>query len=112
MTTRNCIFGKVGSRRAKASRGQFGARLRLDSGTLTPVLKRLEQAGYVTRRRDAADERRVLVSVTATGRELQDRVSDVPLRLVESLGLDARESRQLRQLLGSLLDRLEAQAGP
>jgi MarR family transcriptional regulator, organic hydroperoxide resistance regulator len=92
--------------------GELGARLRLDSGTLTPVLKRLEQAGYVTRRRDAGDERRVLVSVTATGRELQDRVSDVPLRLVESLGLDARESRQLRQLLGSLLDRLDAQAGP
>jgi DNA-binding MarR family transcriptional regulator len=92
--------------------GELGARLRLDSGTLTPVLKRLEQAGYVTRRRDAVDERRVLVSVTATGRQLQDRVSDVPLRLVESLGLDARESGQLRQLLGSLLDSLDAQAGP
>ena len=88
--------------------GELGSRLRLDSGTLTPVLKRLEQAGFVTRRRDADDERRVLVSVTAAGRDLEDRVSDVPTRLVESLGLDAAESRQLRRLLDGLLARLEA----
>ena len=88
--------------------GELGGRLRLDSGTLTPVLKRLEQAGFVTRRRDADDERRVLVSVTAAGRDLEDRVSDVPTRLVESLGLDAAESRQLRRLLDGLLARLEA----
>lgn len=89
--------------------GELGGRLRLDSGTLTPVLKRLEQAGFVTRRRDADDERRVLVAVTAAGRDLRDRVSDVPTRLVGSLGLNATESRQLRLLLGSLLDRLDAE---
>ncbi len=89
--------------------GELGNRLRLDSGTLTPVLKRLEQAGIVTRRRDADDERRVLVALTAAGQELQDRVSDVPTRLVASLGLNATESRQLRRLLGSLLDRLDAE---
>ena len=87
--------------------GELGGRLRLDSGTLTPVLKRLEQAGLVTRRRDADDERRVLVAVTAAGRDLQDQVSDVPTRLVESLGLNATESRQLRRLLDGLLDRLD-----
>ena len=89
--------------------GELGGRLRLDSGTLTPVLKRLEQAGFVTRRRDSHDERRVLVALTAAGRDLQDRVSDVPTRLVGSLGLNATESRQLRLLLGSLLDRLDAE---
>lgn len=89
--------------------GELGSRLRLDSGTLTPVLKRLEQAGFVTRRRDADDERRVLVAVTAAGQELEDRVADVPTRLVASLGLNASESRQLRRLLGSLLDRLDAE---
>ena len=89
--------------------GELGSRLRLDSGTLTPVLKRLEQAGFVTRRRDAHDERRVLVALTAAGRDLQDRVSDVPTRLVGSLDLNATESRQLRRLLGSLLDRLDAE---
>lgn len=89
--------------------GELGSRLRLDSGTLTPLLKRLELAGFVTRRRDADDERRVLVAVTAAGQDLQDRVSDVPTRLVTSLGLNATESRQLRRLLGSLLDRLDAE---
>jgi DNA-binding MarR family transcriptional regulator len=89
--------------------GELGNRLRLDSGTLTPVLKRLEQAGFVTRRRDSDDERRVLVAVTDTGRNLQDQVSEVPSRLVESLGLDAAESRQLRHLLDSLLERLDAE---
>ena len=89
--------------------GELGARLRLDSGTLTPVLKRLEQAGLVTRRRDSADERRVLVAVTDAGWDLQDRVADVPARLVGSLGLNPTDSRQLRTLLNGLLDRLDAE---
>ena len=89
--------------------GELGSRLRLDSGTLTPVLKRLEQAGLVIRRRDPDDERRVLVTVTTAGQDLQDQVADVPVRLVESLGLSATESRQLRRLLGGLLDRLDSE---
>lgn len=92
--------------------GELGGRLRLDSGTLTPVLKRLEQAGYVTRRRDSEDERRVLVAVTAAGRELRDRVSDVPYGLGRSLGLNAAEFQQLRLLLDRLLDRLDAGVPP
>ena len=87
--------------------GELGSRLRLDSGTLTPLLKRLEQAGFVTRRRDSDDERRVLVAVTTAGWDLRDQVADVPTRLVESLGLNATESRQLRRLLDGLLDRLD-----
>jgi DNA-binding MarR family transcriptional regulator len=90
--------------------GELGGRLRLDSGTLTPVLKRLEEAGLVTRRRDLDDERRVLVAVTAAGRDLQDQVADVPSRLVESLGLDTAEFQQLRRLLDGLLDRLDGEA--
>lgn len=60
----------------------LGERLRLDSGTLTPLLKRLEAAGLVRRTRDAADERRVLVSLTDNGRALRDQAEDVPHRLV------------------------------
>lgn len=89
--------------------GELGGRLRLDSGTLTPVLKRLEEAGFVTRRRDSDDERRVLVAVTAAGRDLQDQVREVPSRLVQSLGLDTTEFQQLRRLLDGLLDRLDAE---
>jgi len=56
----------------------LGERLLLDSGTLTPLLKRLETAGLVRRTRDAADERRVLVSLTADGQALQSRAASVP----------------------------------
>ncbi|WP_307816538.1 MarR family winged helix-turn-helix transcriptional regulator [Nocardioides limicola] len=89
--------------------GDLGGRLRLDSGTLTPVIKRLEQAGLVTRQRDTLDERRVLVTVTAAGRDLQDQVAHIPARLVEAFGLDEDESRQLHRLLGRLLDRLDGE---
>ena len=89
--------------------GEVGSRLRLDSGTLTPVLKRLEQAGLVSRRRDSQDERRVLVDVTAAGLALKDAVADVPARLVGSLGVSKAESRELRLLLHGLLDRLDAE---
>lgn len=77
----------------------LGERLLLDSGTLTPLLKRLEGAGLVCRTRDAADERRVLVSLTAEGLALRSRAEGVPHRLVcrvlgegeqvESLSADA-----------------------
>lgn len=89
--------------------GELGSRLRLDSGTLTPVLKRLEQAGFVTRRRDSADERRVLIALTSAGRDLRDQVSGVPCHLIESLGLSDAESRQLHRLLNNLLDRLDTE---
>lgn len=60
----------------------LGERLLLDSGTLTPLLKRLESAGLVRRTRDAADERRVLVSLTDDGLALRARATSVPHRLV------------------------------
>ena len=60
----------------------LGERLLLDSGTLTPLLKRLETAGLVRRTRDAADERRVLVSLTDNGLALRARADGVPHRLV------------------------------
>jgi MarR family transcriptional regulator, organic hydroperoxide resistance regulator len=63
----------------------------------------------VTRRRDSDDERRVLVALTTAGENLEDQVADVSTRLVASLGLNATESRQLRRLLGSLLERLDGE---
>lgn len=61
---------------------ELGARLRLDSGTLTPLLKRMEEAKLVERRRDVDDERVVHVSLTAAGAALQERAKHVPLELV------------------------------
>lgn len=89
--------------------GDLGVRLRLDSGTLTPLLKRLETAGRVVRRRDPADERRVLVELTDDGWALRDRVAGVPQQLLGSLDLSAPEAEQLRRLLGKVLAHLDAE---
>jgi MarR family transcriptional regulator, organic hydroperoxide resistance regulator len=88
--------------------GELGKRLRLDSGTLTPLLKRLEAAGHLTRRRDPADERRVLLELTRQGRALRERVADVPARLLGATGLNRRDAEELRRVLGRLLDALDA----
>jgi MarR family transcriptional regulator, organic hydroperoxide resistance regulator len=87
--------------------GDLGARLRLDSGTLTPLLKRLEAAGFVVRRRDPGDERRVLVVLTPEGRAAQEQVTDVPARLLDTTGLTQRDARELRRILGRLLAALD-----
>jgi DNA-binding MarR family transcriptional regulator len=92
---------------APLSVGALGERLRLDSGTLTPLLKRLESAGLVVRRRDAADERRVLVELTDEGWALRDRVAPVPEELLASINLSEREAQQLRRLLGKVLANLD-----
>ena len=88
--------------------GEIGDRLHLDSGTLTPVLKRLENAGLVARQRDAADERRVLVRVTEDGEALREQVADVPERVWAGTGLQAADAQQLRGLLDRLLTGLDA----
>jgi len=90
--------------------GEIGERLRLDSGTLTPVLKRLESAGHVARHRDDADERRVLVEVTPAGEQLRAQVADVPERAWRGTGLQAEDAQQLRKLLDQLLNGLDASA--
>jgi MarR family transcriptional regulator, organic hydroperoxide resistance regulator len=87
--------------------GELGARLRLDSGTLTPVLKRLEAAGHLVRRRDAADERRVLLEVTESGWRLQQAVAGVPHGIAGGMGLSDEEAVQLRGLLDRLLAGLD-----
>lgn len=83
--------------------GELGERLRLDSGTLTPLLKRLESAGLVVRRRDARDERRVLIRLTDDGWALRERVAHVPEQLFASLDFSPAEAHQLRRLLGKVL---------
>ena len=92
---------------APLSVSELGDRLRLDSGTLTPLLKRLEASGLVDRARDPEDERRVLISLTDAGRALEDRVAGVPLRLKDAMGLDETTARTLYDALGQLLERLD-----
>lgn len=84
---------------------ELGARLNLESSTLTPLLKKLEAAGYVTRERSADDERIVVVALTDEGRALHDRAMAVPPSMVADLGVDP----QLGADLSALLDRFMEQ---
>jgi MarR family transcriptional regulator, organic hydroperoxide resistance regulator len=90
--------------------GELGERLHLDSGTLTPLLKRLASMGYVSRARDAEDERRVLVTLTAAGRALRDRLAAVPESFLACLGMDVAGASELRDQLTALAASLEAGA--
>ena len=81
---------------------QLGDRLELDSGTLTPLLKRLEAAGLVQRLRDTADERRVLLQLSAKGRALRRRAAGVPLAIGTAVGCSASEAQRLASQLHRL----------
>jgi MarR family transcriptional regulator, organic hydroperoxide resistance regulator len=87
--------------------GQMGAELRLDSNTLTPLLKRMEAAGWVDRSRDGKDERQVRLSLTEEGRALAARASTVPRAFAEKTGLQQSELADLRDILAALRDRLK-----
>jgi MarR family transcriptional regulator, organic hydroperoxide resistance regulator len=77
----------------------IGASLRLDSGTLSPMLKRLEVAGLVARVRDVADERRVSVSLTTAGQGTLHNVATVPARVAKASGLTMKELSSLMAVL-------------
>ncbi|WP_420406255.1 MarR family winged helix-turn-helix transcriptional regulator [Nisaea sp.] len=88
--------------------GQLGALLHLESNTLTPLLKRLETAGLVHRRRAANDERQVLVSLTETGRAMQERSQGVTQCVLETLGMAHEETRPLVSSVSGVADALVA----
>ncbi len=79
--------------------GEIGNRLHLESGTLTPLLKRLEHLGLVERHRDRSDERRVLVQLTDIGRALRTPAARIPECLGERLDLDRQHAFELRDQL-------------
>ncbi len=82
---------------------ELGERLSLDSGTLTPLLKRLEGKGLVDRRRSEADERARIITVTPQGLALKGKASDIPGQLACRVGLPADRAKQLRELCHELL---------
>ncbi|MFA7413874.1 MAG: MarR family transcriptional regulator [Rhizobium sp.] len=84
----------------------IGDRLGLDSGTLSPLLKRLEQAGYVVRKRCSDDERQVLVSLTETGTGLRRRACDVMQSIGKATGCTRQEIENLRNRLQDLRHQL------
>lgn len=86
---------------------EVGERLALDSGTLTPLLKRLEAAGLVQRLRDAADERRVRLQLTPAGRALKQRALQVPQAIAAATGCGLDEIAELTTRLQALRTRLQ-----
>jgi len=88
----------------------LGARLSLDSGTLTPLLKRMETAGLLGRLRDAGDERRVLITLTAAGRRLKARARALPECLLQASQCSVSDLLALTRQLQALRDQLRAAA--
>jgi len=86
---------------------KLGDILFLDSGTLTPVLKKLENKQYITRIRDKNDERNLIISITLEGKSLKDKVKDVPSCIGKCINLTEDEALELYKLLYKILGRTD-----
>src|SRR3990170_5017482 len=82
--------------------GEIGAELGMDNGTLTPLLKRLVSAGLVTRMRDAEDDRRVLINLTANGKAMREDVLSIPAKIESACKLTNQDLADLRDTLNNL----------
>lgn len=87
---------------------ELGEKLRLDHGTLTPLLKRMEGSGLVERRRDNADERFVVVSLAGKGESLRGHAERIQCDMKDQLGLDAQEFEDLQATLRLLTTRVSS----
>ncbi|MBR4236507.1 MAG: MarR family transcriptional regulator [Clostridia bacterium] len=84
--------------------GELCRLLYLDNGTVTPLLKKLEDAGYVARSRSKTDERVVTVTITNTGRSLREQAKDVPFAVGKCISMQPDEAQTLYRLLHKLMD--------
>jgi MarR family transcriptional regulator, organic hydroperoxide resistance regulator len=89
--------------RSPRSVKDIGAALELDSATLSPLLKRLENLGYLTRERSVDDERQLTVELTKAGRALRKEALKIPYAVVEQLGVDVADLQQLHQSLTAVI---------
>lgn len=96
--------------RGTTSVGDICEGLRLDTGTVSPLLKRLEKLGLVERRRDPDDERSVTIALSAAGASLEAKAAKVPRALAACVGLEPAEYAAWRERLEGLLERIEAEA--
>lgn len=89
---------------------ELGEYVYLDSGTLTPVLKKLEQKGYVERKRSTADERTLVVTITEKGDRLRDKAVSIPGNLLKCINIDLEDGKKLYDMLNKLLNSLRVHA--
>lgn len=85
---------------------ELGAKLMLDSGTLSPLLKKMEERNLVTRQRQKEDERVVLISLTEAGENLKEKAAEIPEEIKCSLQLSYQELDQMRTLAKGMLDKI------
>ena len=83
---------------------ELGRRLYLDSGTLTPLLKKLESKGLLTRKRSTEDERNLVISITEKGERLKDEAVEIPEKLAQTMPLNQEEAETLYHILYRLLE--------
>ena len=81
----------------------MGKLLFLDSGTLTPMLKKMEKAGWIQRKRSESDERMVILTITARGEELHDKAAEIPSKMARCVTLENDEALQLYSLLNKMM---------
>ncbi len=84
--------------------GEICDRLMLDNGTLSPLLKKMQQAGYIERKRSEKDDRVVLITLTDEGRALQEKAKDVPGKVAGCIDLSPEKAQQLYSLLYELME--------
>ena len=84
--------------------GEICEKLMLDNGTLSPLLKKMQQAGYIERKRSEKDDRMVLITLTDKGRALQERAKDVPGKVADCIDLPPEKAELLYSLLYELLE--------
>ncbi|BCK56707.1 MarR family winged helix-turn-helix transcriptional regulator [Nocardia wallacei] len=92
--------------------GELCAELNLDSGTLSPLLKRLQASGLVERTRSVADERRVEIRLSDRGRELREQACGIPAEMAEAIGMPIEEIEALRDTLRRLTHALTEHTHP
>ena len=91
--------------------GEISEKLLLDNGTLSPLLKKMEQAGYVRRERSREDERVVVITLTEAGRALQEKAKDVPAKVAGCIDLPPEKAQALYGLLYELLENQKNKEG-
>lgn len=85
---------------------ELGQILYLDSGTLTPLLKKLEAKGYLNRKRSEEDERNLMVTISKQGEELREKAVDIPEKMSQCVSLEPEEAMTLYRILYKLLDQM------
>ena len=85
--------------------GEIGEKLMLDNGTLSPLLKKMEEAGYVKRQRNVEDERVVIISLTEKGRALREKAEGVPEKVARCIDLSPEKTQTLFSLLNEILEK-------